>query len=185
MKQILRLWKFVLLWVIAVVFAVIGFRLLVAAGLRDWVFIGLGIPPINTAMLVRLMLFRFLQGSLIGTSQWLVIRPRIDRAEWWIVTTALGYSFGALYVDLATYSRGYINMASVSPLIASGLQGIGTWVFVAIGQWIVIRNQVERAFIWILMIPLVEFVGLIVYWQVNITLGIFMVPVMSLSLIHI
>jgi hypothetical protein len=41
----------------------------------------------------------FFTGLLIGAAQWLVLRQYIPKAFWWIVVSALGWTFGLLLVS--------------------------------------------------------------------------------------
>ncbi len=95
-------------------------------------------------------------GLLIGTAQWLVLRQYIPKAFWWIVVSALGWTFGLV---LLRYYGSLIN-----PLIPF-LNTLGVWrifgtslvyepiVLTILGaaQFPILRRFVRKAYWWILV----------------------------------
>ncbi len=95
-------------------------------------------------------------GLLIGTAQWLVLRQYIPKAFWWIVVSALGWTFGLV---LLRYYGSLIN-----PLIPF-LSTLGVWrifgtslvyepiVLTILGaaQFPILRRFVRKAYWWILV----------------------------------
>lgn len=59
----------------------------------------------------------FFTGMLIGAAQWLVLRQYIPKAFWWIVVSALGWTFGLLLVS---------SNITLDPLIQF-LNTLGLW----------------------------------------------------------
>lgn len=80
----------------------------------------------------------------LGTMQWLVLRNLFSQAGWWVVASTVG---GAIVgVGAASLS----SEIEVSLIIAYGLSG----AILGMLQWIVLRRQTSRAWLWILASPL-------------------------------
>jgi hypothetical protein len=107
----------------------------------------------------------FLVGLLlIATGQWLVLRPILKRAIWWLVATPIGFLLGAviggilggLLQDTMDGISSPFGMASVVPgrsveayLAGSGLADLSVGVLLAAGQWLVLRADAVRAVSWL------------------------------------
>jgi hypothetical protein len=97
-------------------------------------------------------------GAVLGTMQWLVLR-RAFRAGWWMPATCLGYA-------LAGAIAGFLAGGDVStigpdegpvPPVAAALVGYPLTISVLGGfQWLVLRQDVDRAARW----PLGNLIGL-------------------------
>lgn len=97
----------------------------------------------------------FFTGMLIGAAQWLVLRQYIPKAFWWIVVSALGWTFGLLLVS---------PNVTLDPLIQF-LNMLGLWyvfwmnlvkqliVLAILGatQFPILRRFVRKAHWWILV----------------------------------
>ena len=83
-------------------------------------------------------------GAGLGTMQWLVLRNLFSQAGWWIVASTVG---GAI-VGMGAASLS--SEIELSLIIAYGLGG----AILGILQWIVLRRQTSRAWLWILASPL-------------------------------
>lgn len=98
----------------------------------------------------------FFTGLLIGIAQWLILRPYIPKAFWWIVVSTLGWTFGQVLVSY------YISL--FDPLIQF-LNTLGAWyvfwmnlviqpIILAIfsaAQFPILRQFVREAHWWILV----------------------------------
>jgi len=83
-------------------------------------------------------------GAGLGTMQWLVLRSLFSQAGWWAVASTVG---GAIVgVGAASLS----SKMEVGLIIAYGLSG----AILGMLQWIVLRRQTSRAWLWILASPL-------------------------------
>jgi hypothetical protein len=80
----------------------------------------------------------------LGTMQWLVLRNLFSQAGWWVVASTVG---GAIVGVGAAFLSSEIE---ASLIIAYGLSGI----ILGMLQWIVLRRQTSRAWLWILASPL-------------------------------
>lgn len=83
-------------------------------------------------------------GAGLGMMQWLVLRNLFSQAGWWIVASTVG---GAI-VGMGAASLS--SEIELSLIIAYGLSG----AILGILQWIVLRRQTSRAWLWILASPL-------------------------------
>ena len=83
-------------------------------------------------------------GAALGTMQWLVLRGLFSRAGWWVVASTVGAAIvgvGAAFLS---------SKIEASLIIAYGLSG----AILGVLQWIVLRRQTSRAWLWILASPL-------------------------------
>ena len=83
-------------------------------------------------------------GAGLGTMQWLVLRSLFSQAGWWVVASTVG---GAI-VGMGAASLG--GEIELSLIIACGLSG----AILGMLQWIVLRRQTSRAWLWLLASPL-------------------------------
>jgi hypothetical protein len=83
-------------------------------------------------------------GAGLGAMQWLVLRSLFSQAGWWIVVSTVG---GAI-VGMGAASLSSEIEASL--IIAYGLSG----TILGMLQWIVLRRQTSRAWLWMLASPL-------------------------------
>ena len=83
-------------------------------------------------------------GAGLGMMQWLVLRNLFSQAGWWIVASTVG---GAI-VGMGAASLS--SEIELSLIIAYSLGG----AILGILQWIVLRRQTSRAWLWILASPL-------------------------------
>ncbi|MGC1306777.1 MAG: hypothetical protein WA885_06080 [Phormidesmis sp.] len=102
-------------------------------------------------------------GGLIGLSQWQVLKAYVRRAHYWIVASTLSWgAFALLHIGaIGWMAPGSPNLAvrGVLGVVYGGYVGL----LLGLGQWMVIRQQVVRAWRWI---PLNAGV-----WAVAIALG--------------
>jgi hypothetical protein len=93
-------------------------------------------------------------GAVLGTGQWLVLRGRLAKTEWWIPATAVGQAVGlAAGAALVGYRTGLQDLAS---------QGAITGLAVGILQALVLRPHAATWFWWALAMPPLWALGWIV-----------------------
>lgn len=101
-----------------------------------------------------------LSGAVIGAAQWLALRGRLARAEWWTPATAVGQAVGlAAGATVVGYGTGLQELA---------IQGAVTGLGVGILQSLVLRPQVTTWFWWALTMPPLWALG----WVVTTAAGI-------------
>ena len=95
-----------------------------------------------------------LAGAVIGVGQWLALRGRLPKSEWWIPATAIGQAVGlAAGAVLVGYRTGLQDLA---------IQGAVTGLGVGILQVLVLRPHVATWFWWALAMPPLWALGWIV-----------------------
>jgi hypothetical protein len=87
-------------------------------------------------------------GLIIGTAQWLIIRPIFPQAWWWIITSAAGWSLGWGMVSL------------FSPPQIETLVGAIYGATTGLVQWMILRRWIPKAGWWIITSALGWAVGL-------------------------
>src|SRR5688500_18980660 len=81
-----------------------------------------------------------LAGAVLGAGQWLALRGRLSKTEWWIPATAVGQAVGlAAGATLVGYRTGLQDLA---------IQGAITGIGVGIAQALVLRPHVATWFWW-------------------------------------
>jgi hypothetical protein len=95
-----------------------------------------------------------LTNGLIGAAQWLALRGRLSKIEWWIPATAIGQAVGlAAGAALVGYRTGLQDLA-----IMGAITGIGVGVL----QALVLRPHVATWFWWAIAMPPLWALGWIV-----------------------
>jgi hypothetical protein len=95
-----------------------------------------------------------LSGAVIGAGQWLVLRGRLSKLEWWVPATAGGQAVGlAAGAMLVGYRTGLQDLA---------VQGAITGLGVGIAQALVLRPHVATWFWWAIAMPPLWALGWIV-----------------------
>ena len=76
-------------------------------------------------------------GATIGIAQWLILRPLVSNAGWWIVASMAGWFIGGL------------NLLIITPPTIETVTGaiFGAWIGLA--QWIVLRKWVPLSGWWL------------------------------------
>jgi hypothetical protein len=93
-------------------------------------------------------------GAVLGVGQWLALRGRLPKLEWWIPATAVGQAVGlAAGAALVGYRTGLQDLA---------IQGAITGVGVGILQALVLRPHVATWFWWAIAMPPLWALGWIV-----------------------
>jgi len=91
---------------------------------------------------------QFIVGAVVGTVQWVVLRPLIREDGWWIAASAAGWAGS---VALVTFL-----LRPGNPFVGPAIIGIG----IGVVQWLVLRWQLQRAWWWIVLSTLGWGVGL-------------------------
>ncbi len=78
-------------------------------------------------------------GAVIGTAQWVVLRPSVREDGWWIPVSAAGWAGGVAVVSFL--------LPAINPIAAQAIIGGG----MGLAQWLVLRWQVHRAWWWIVL----------------------------------
>jgi hypothetical protein len=99
-------------------------------------------------------------GTVLGAGQWLALRGRLSKSEWWIPATAIGQAIGlAAGAALVGYRTGLQDLA---------IQGAITGLGVGILQALVLRPHVATWFWWAIAMPPLWALG----WVVTTAAGI-------------
>ena len=99
-------------------------------------------------------------GAVLGAAQWLALRGRLPKTEWWIPATAIGQAVGlAAGAALVGYRTGLQDLA---------IQGAVTGLGVGILQALVLRPHVANWFWWAIAMPPLWALG----WVVTTAAGI-------------
>lgn len=99
-------------------------------------------------------------GAVLGAAQWLALRGRLSKAEWWIPATAVGQAVGlAAGAALVGYRTSLRDLA---------IQGAITGLGVGILQALVLRPHVSTWFWWAIAMPPLWALG----WVVTTAAGI-------------
>jgi len=95
-----------------------------------------------------------LPGAVIGAGQWLALRGRLPKTEWWIPATAVGQAVGLTAgAAVVGYRTGLQDLA---------IQGAITGLAVGILQALVLRQYVATWFWWAIAMPPLWALGWIV-----------------------
>ena len=102
-------------------------------------------------------------GAVIGAGQWLTLRGRLPRSEWWIPATAIGQAVGlAAGATLVGYGTGLQDLA---------IQGAITGLGVGILQALVLRQHLATWFWWAIATPPLWALGWIVTTVAGVGVG--------------
>jgi hypothetical protein len=92
-------------------------------------------------------------GFLLGTAQWLILRRQLSWAGWWVLAVAAGEVIGEVIGSrIGFIVDRYLGMAVGAELSKAAVMAWCTTeaVFVATGQWLVLRHRVYQAGWWML-----------------------------------
>jgi hypothetical protein len=93
-------------------------------------------------------------GAVLGAAQWLALRGRLSKTEWWIPATAIGQAVGlAAGAAVVGYRTGLQDLA---------IQGAITGLGVGILQAVVLRPHIATWFWWAIAMPPLWALGWIV-----------------------
>lgn len=128
-------------------------------GLAAAVALGAPIETVVGAMLMTPILTGIV-GAVFGTSQWVLLRRRLENARWWIPASAaglgIGLAGGVVLVEQVgrALTGGQVNVRLLSvPARAGSMAVVGLVSGLALGaaQWWVLRRQqprTARAWLW-------------------------------------
>ena len=95
-----------------------------------------------------------ISGAVLGAAQWLALRGRLPKTEWWIPATAIGHAVGlAAGSALVGYRTSLQDLA---------VQGLVTGLGVGILQALVLRPHVGAWFWWAVAMPFLWALGWII-----------------------
>jgi hypothetical protein len=134
-----------------------------AFGIGAILFPYLGAPGILVALTtvaVAVLAGTLIEGTLVGTAQWIVLRRPLPAIKWraWVLATALGafvaWTFGMLPSTLMSAGSETGGSAPSEPSEAivyglAALMGLVAGTILGTPQWLVLRRHVRRAALWI------------------------------------
>ena len=134
-----------------------------AFGLGAILFPYLSAPGIFIALAtvaVAVLAGTIIEGTVVGTAQWLVLRRPLPAMRWraWVLATALGafvaWALGMLPGTLISAGSGTGGPAPPEPSETmvyglAALMGLAAGTILGTPQWFVLRRHVRRAAIWI------------------------------------
>jgi hypothetical protein len=127
-----------------------------AVGLAAALALGAPIETVVGAMLVTPILTGIV-GAAFGTSQWVLLRRRLENARWWIPASAVGLGIGlaggVVLVEQVgrALTGGQVNVRMFSvPVRAGSMAVVGLVSGLALGaaQWWVLRRHPRTARAW-------------------------------------
>jgi hypothetical protein len=134
-----------------------------AFGIGSLLFPYLNAPGILVALVtvaVAVLAGTIIEGTVVGTAQWLVLRRPLPAMRWraWVMATALGafvaWTLGMLPSTLMSAGSESGGSTSSEPRAAmvyglAALMGLVAGTILVTPQWLVLRRHVRRAAIWI------------------------------------
>ncbi|HEY9825054.1 MAG TPA: hypothetical protein V6D19_06380 [Stenomitos sp.] len=110
----------------------------------------------HIGVVFTLIVFRLISGALGGVAQWFVLRLWLPSMRGWVLATSIGNAIAffinnrlisaTLIPSPAGVMGSFAPSVSVLPLFVFG--GISGLIF-GVAQWIVLRNKLPQAFLWI------------------------------------
>jgi hypothetical protein len=140
-------WRFFLWWMLAF----LGFPI---GGLLALVLVGSVEGAASGALAGALA------GAVIGTAQWLVLRRYLRVGPGWVLATALGVPIGDAVGALITEAG-----TGIGDLLITGL---ATGVAVGLLQWWLLRDRVQSARLWPLVVAVAWPLGWTVTWAAGV-----------------
>ncbi|MFC3890880.1 hypothetical protein ACFOWZ_05290 [Lentzea rhizosphaerae] len=113
-----------------------------------------------------LVLAGITEGAVLGAAQWLVLRRAVRGLEPgdWIGVTALAAGFAWAVAMLAVHYGEPLRTLPLGVLLPlATVAGAGVLLSIGIGQWLVLRHHVDRAFTWVWANAVAWCGGLIVF----------------------
>lgn len=126
-------------------------------------------------------------GAVIGLAQWLVLRQQFFQAWWWVLASIV------VWVFISSNGLGALgwvvprDMYDIpSRLVYGAVEGAKVGALLGVTQWLFLKQQVFRAWWWILISTVGWAIGLALAWAVGAFLykltGIFLGEVVGLLL---
>ena len=134
---------------------------------------GEGSGPLAALALAALAILAgtFVEGSVVGTAQWLVLRAPLPSLRWrtWAVATGVGafvaWTLGMVPSTALSFGGGR-EQAAEPPLVAmlglAFLMGLVLGPVLGFAQWVVLRRFVGRAWLWMPASALAWALGMVV-----------------------
>jgi uncharacterized protein with PQ loop repeat len=113
----------------------------------------------------------FIEGTVVGTMQWLVLRRPLKSMRWrvWALATALGafvaWTLGMLPFLFTSADTGATSSAEMSDLVIYTLAaalGLVSGTILGFPQWLVLRRYVQKAGWWVLANALAWMLGMVI-----------------------
>lgn len=114
--------------------------------------------PVNG--IARGALAGFVAGAGIGIAQWVGLRHLVPVTAGWILASSIGLSAGL--------ALGFAALGTRTDAVALVLRGALTGAVLGLGQWVLLRQNVTRAALWIPAIAL----GWALGWTVTRAVGV-------------
>lgn len=105
----------------------------------DWALWVEWILATTLGWVIGFVLSEFAVGVTVGFAQWIVLRGRIERSAWWILTSAVGWAAG----------RGLASV--LFPAQDTILIGAMIGAILGLAQWVVLRHRVVQSWWWIVV----------------------------------
>ncbi len=106
-------------------------------------------------------------GAMIGLAQLLVLRRYISQAGWWILASSLSWSFIGLS-PLGAMGWVAPRMLEIIPRLLYGIVGGGIiGMLLGVGQWLVLRQHISKAWQWIFVNTLSWSIALALGWIIG------------------
>ncbi len=107
-----------------------------------------GVPSFLDESILRALGFLAALALTIGIFQWLLLRPYLPYAGWWILVTGLGWlTAGLLFAAATIMSLGQNLLSTIGLLFVFALLGAA----VGLAQWLFLRRVIPRAGWWVLV----------------------------------
>jgi hypothetical protein len=146
-------------------------------------------PPIGAipAAALSVLAGTVIEGSVVGTAQWLVLRRPLQRMRWrvWVLATALGagvaWTLGMipstlLFAGADTGTGASVQMNDlVIYALAAGL-GLVAGSILGVPQWLALRRHLPKASWWVLANALAWMLGMVVVF-----IGTSLIPVQEMT----
>jgi hypothetical protein len=131
-------WGFWVAWFLA---SIMGFGMgsLIGMNVSYAVLPGMGIT--EEFGVAHLVMFGTVLGAMSGFLQWVVLREKVARVGWWVLANALGFAIAGGTLGAIGINDNYVT-AGILFTTVFGVAG-------GIMQWLVLRQQVVRAGLWI------------------------------------
>jgi hypothetical protein len=132
-------WGFWLAWVLA---SIMGFGMgsLIGISVSYALLPGMGVT--DEFGVAHLIMFGTLLGAMSGFLQWVVLREKVARAGPWVLASALGFAIAGGTLGTMDINENYV----MAGILFAAVFGVAAGIL----QWLVIRQRVVRAGLWIL-----------------------------------
>lgn len=139
-------WGFWLAWVLA---SIVGFGVGALLGMH----VAYGLFDRNEFDAMLGITLGIVMGATGGYLQWVVLREKVKRVGWWVLASTLGFAVAGGALGTIDVNENYV-MAGILFMAVFGIAA-------GIMQWLVLRQQVVRAGLWVLANILGSLVGAI------------------------